>query len=554
MRALEMRALALAAVALVALGGCHKTRTCKAGTLLLGVDWPETTDSLIVAVSVEGAANHTLPVPVPTGTLHGTLELDFAAYPVGQSVTVVVTAYAGDTPLGTATSDPHMLAQGCDTVSVSVVLGGGGDAGVNDDLGDGGGPIGCTAATDCPKGQACDTTAGTCTMTCSATQPCNGGCCNGTMCAAGDKPDACALGQPMCGTCVGKSTGSVCIDTAGTKSCGCTTATDCPANLACNTTTHTCGPACDMNTPCNGGCCSAATNGTCQTGTLDTVCGNSGGLCAACASNQNGHKCIAMTGGGQCGCGGTTADCPATSTACTNNLCVNACSPTMLCQSGCCSSSGNGTCQLGNAAGACGAAGSVCQSCAGNANGSACLPSGACGCTKASDCPANHACDTTQGKCTTACNSNQACNGGCCSAATGGTCQTGTVNSLCGNSGVCAACPGPTTCASYSCNGASCVPSYAGAGTGCNDNNACTYSDVCNGSGSCVGTAVHCPAGNACTYYTCNGGSTCDLNYQPSGTLCGRGDTCCTGGPEACNGSGACVSNGCCNIGKCCTL
>ena len=115
-----MRALALtaAAAALVAAGGCHKTRTCKAGTVLLSVDWPDTTDSLIFSVSLDGADHHVSPVPVQPGSLHGTLELDFGSYPAGQSVAVTVTAYAGDAPLGKATSDPRMLAAGCDTINV----------------------------------------------------------------------------------------------------------------------------------------------------------------------------------------------------------------------------------------------------------------------------------------------------------------------------------------------------------------------------------------------------------------------------------------------------
>jgi len=305
-----------------------------------------------------------------------------------------------------------------------------------------------------------------------------------------------------------------------------------------------------MNTPCNGGCCSAATGGTCQTGNLDAVCGNNGGLCAACASNQNGHKCVAMTGGGQCGCAAFPGDCPASSTACTNNLCVNACDASTPCLSGCCSSSASGTCQLGNVQGACGAAGSICQSCVGNANGSACLSSGACGCTKASDCPAGHACDTSQGKCTTACNSNQQCNGGCCSASVGGTCQTGTINAACGSSGVCASCPGNTDCTTYACNGTSCVPSYTQAA--CNDINNCTYGDHCDGAGRCIGTVYSCPGTTDCKTVSCVGDGTCRTDPQPAGTSCGLGGDCCTGGPEECDGAGVCKTNFCCNTFKCC--
>lgn len=550
-----MRALAvLAAASTLALGGCHSTRACKQGTVLMSVDWPDTTDAIVFVVSIDGAATHSQAVQVPAGTAHGTVELDFSMYPAGHSVSIEVSAVAADNKIATSTSAPKVLANGCDTVTVSLSVNAGGDGGVAGDGGDAG-AIGCSAPADCPVGQACDLSTNTCTTACSATQTCNGGCCNGTSCVTGDSSDACALGQPLCGSCVGKSSGSACVSMGGSNSCGCNSVTDCPPNQACNMTTHTCGPACDMTTPCNGGCCSALTNGTCQTGNLDAVCGNNGGLCSACSGNSFGHKCIAMTGGGQCGCNTYPGDCPASATACTANVCVNTCTPTMPCQSGCCSSSTMGTCQQGTAQGACGAAGSVCQSCAGNGNGSACLPSGACGCTKASDCPAGHACDTTQGKCTTACGSNQQCNGGCCSAASGGTCQTGTINAACGSSGVCAACPAALDCVSYACDGTSCVPQYKPNGyTPCSDGNNCTYGDHCNGSGSCVGTAYGCGGNTDCTSHSCNGDGTCSTDFQPAGTLCGLGDSCCTGGPATCNGAGTCNNNGCCITTKCCTL
>src|SRR5205807_9780183 len=54
-----------------------------------------------------------------------------------------------------------------------------------------------------------------------------------------------------------------------------------------------------------------------------------------------------------------------------------------------------GTCAPGTTTSACGAVGSTCASCSGNALGSACLSSGMCGCTQKSDCPTGHACDTT---------------------------------------------------------------------------------------------------------------------------------------------------------------
>ena len=74
--------------------------------------------------------------------------------------------------------------------------------------------------------------------------------------------------------------------------------------------------------------------------------------------------------------------------------------------------------------------------------GHVCLATKACGCTKATDCPSGQACNTSTGACTTSCNSNQACNGGCCSSGSGGTCQGGGSVGNCGSSGgVCSVCP-----------------------------------------------------------------------------------------------------------------
>src|SRR5262249_43819941 len=46
---------------------------------------------------------------------------------------------------------------------------------------------GCNSAADCPTGHACDSATKTCTTSCSASSPCNGGCCNGAtgQCSAG---------------------------------------------------------------------------------------------------------------------------------------------------------------------------------------------------------------------------------------------------------------------------------------------------------------------------------------------------------------------------------
>jgi hypothetical protein len=126
-----------------------------------------------------------------------------------------------------------------------------------------------------------------------------------------------------------------------------------------------------------------------------------------------------------------------------------------------------------------------------------------------------------------------------------------TYNDVCNGAGTCAgsavSCPGNTACASYSCNGtATCAVSY-GNGNGCDDGNACTYSDHCNGAGSCVGTTVTCQGNTSCTTYVCNGTPTCTTVQAGQGTYCGS----CRCGDYECNGAGACIAQGCRTSGEC---
>ena len=103
-------------------------------------------------------------------------------------------------------------------------------------------------------------------------------------------------------------------------------------------------------------------------------------------------------------------------------------------------------------------------------------------------------------------------------------------------------CPAPSGCvAAYTANGTStCTPSYAGAGTACDDGNASTYNDQCNGNGGCVGTTVQCPAPSACiTAYTVNGSSTCTPTYAATSTSCNDGNASTYN--DHCNGAGTCV-------------
>jgi hypothetical protein len=89
-------------------------------------------------------------------------------------------------------------------------------------------------------------------------------------------PTSC--GAPgACVDCATSSQGHACVVINGAQTCGCggpANPQDCPAQLACRD--MQCATACDGQHPCNGGCCSAATNGACV-----AVCGPG----AACIVN-----------------------------------------------------------------------------------------------------------------------------------------------------------------------------------------------------------------------------------------------------------------------------
>jgi hypothetical protein len=109
------------------------------------------------------------------------------------------------------------------------------------------------------------------------------------------------------------------------------------------------------------------------------------------------------------------------------------------------------------------------------------------------------------GKCTTSCNSNQVCNGGCCDATTG-MCQPGNQVTACGGSGICSVCPTNAACATYSCNGTSCVASYLPSSTQCAAADPC----LCTGASFCTGSSASCPAKHGCLGGTCcNGNGVC---------------------------------------------
>ena len=251
-----------------------------------------------------------------------------------------------------------------------------------------------------------------------------------------------------CGSCVGNANGTACLTLSGTVVCGCNSATDCPANRACDTATHTCTVNCDSTTPCNGGCCSAMTGGTCQTGTATMICGNNGDICAATArAIRTASKCVAVTGGGQCGC--DVADRRQRPGGLPGHVDVVHRGPLRQHLLGDGDRAARAAARRRPAGPAspalrrwCAAPSAACApSCVGDANGTACLSSGVCGCNSGQRLPRQsgvrqHAAQAARARATPT----QPCHGGCCSSA--GSCVVGTATGSCGSSGgTCAVCP-----------------------------------------------------------------------------------------------------------------
>jgi hypothetical protein len=141
--------------------------------------------------------------------------------------------------------------------------------------------------------------------------------------------------------------------------------------------------------------------------------------------------------------------------------------------------------------------------------------------------------------------------------AAGSSCNDGnacTTNDRCDGSGVCivtaVSCnTPPTQChqPTGTCSGGTCSYSLKPAGSSCNDGNACTTGDVCNSAGTCAGSAVACntpPTQCHQSAGTCSGG-TCSYPLKPAGSACNDGSACTTG--EVCNSSGTCAAAQACN-------
>lgn len=145
----------------------------------------------------------------------------------------------------------------------------------------------------------------------------------------------------------------------------------------------------------------------------------------------------------------------------------------------------------------------------------------------------------------------------------GASCDDGnfcTTGEICNGSGVCGGST-PRTCntppsqcheATGTCSNNQCNYAPKAAGVACNDGNACTLNDTCNGAGACGGSAMQCnnPPGQ-CYVGTCvNGG--CSYVPAAAGTFCNDGLSCTNS--DRCNGAGECGGTSTCTGRVACSI
>ncbi len=221
--------------------------------------------------------------------------------------------------------------------------------------------------------------------------------------------------------------------------------------------------------------------------------------------------------------------------------------------------------------------GSACTSGETCQNGACGSPTSTVTCTALDACHVLGVCNPSTGTCSNppgnegaSCNDGNACTfndkcvqGGCVGTAitcTSTTCQAlacqGTSTCLvvsnaassvqCNDGNACTSgdhCDGNGTCTGTPIIGCTATPDHGCAnpnkalGTACDDLNACTYSDHCDGMGNCVGTAITCSPSGPCETAACNGTSSCTYTLLPADTACpGVDDPCraCTGTSNMC--------------------
>ncbi len=313
-------------------------------------------DHLEVDVLLNGSGGKPQFVPLAGLSRAGTIEIDFGRYPSGETLSVNISLLRNGTVVGAGMGSRLVQGQ-CENLTV-VVSDVARDLSVASDshsLLDG--SI-CQSSSECPANMACQPESHQCTKNCEGGLPCHGGCCQASLCVAGESEDACGSsggacvrcgdGAPSCsgGACVTACvpglvgaprvcgsgfccdaqskcaaiansvcapSGSSCVDCTTTPerpaclpdgTCGCTRAQDCPTGQACMG--GLCGTSCSVKAPCNGGCCDFTK---CVVGRASGSCGSSGQTCTPCIlANPSGRACIFDGNNAFCGCN-INADC-----------------------------------------------------------------------------------------------------------------------------------------------------------------------------------------------------------------------------------------------------
>ena len=353
----------------------------------------------------------------------------------------------------------------------------------------------------------------------------NNSCTTGDLCQAG----ACVGGNNICqcqvtADCGKLEDGNLCN---GTLIC---TANKCVINPATLVTCDTSG-----DTPCKTTACLPQT-GQCQTSFLPAgaPC-DDGNACSTSDTCKQGGTC---SGGAQTPCNDgnpCTQDGCNPASGCTNTPLSNVpCSDGNNCTI-------NDTCSSGTCAGtptAC-----ECQvnaDCAAQEDGNFCNGTLHCvdqacevdtstivDCSDLTDPPCGkYACQANNGQCIskslpngTPCNDSDAC-----------TTADACLNGLC--RGQITSCNDDNPCSADSCNASSGECQFVPAvGQPCDDGDACTANDACDGAAKCVGQGSSCDDGNQCTFDVCQADQGC-VNVNISGP-CDDGDPCTDG--ESCN-------------------
>jgi hypothetical protein len=429
----------------------------------------------------------------------------------------------------------------------------------------GGNPVTCTASDQCHNAGTCDAATGACSnpskadntpcndaKACTATDKCTAGVCGGASVACNDgiactvdscqEPNGCNYDQSKCGCAKDAdcNDGNACngIETCnlGTLSCVAGTAVSCAG----------------LDDACNVGVCDGITGACKVTPRMDGTGCDDGNACTkvdSCSAGKCvGSSSVICTASDQCHKAGT---CDTKTGACSNpskaNGAVcndgNACTQTDSCQSGVCTGASPVTCTASDQCHSAGTCDTKTGACSNPVRTGACDDGDKC--TQADACSAGACVGSNPVVCSA---SDQCHEVGTCVSSTG-VCTNPAKNdgSICNDDNACTktdtcqsgACKGssPVTCTSLgqcykvgTCDTSTglCSNPYADTTTGCNDSNACTTGEKCDGQGTCAGgSAVVCPPPvNPCKTNTCNTALGCQLGNQPLGTECNDGSEC----------------------------